>query len=145
MVPVSVGKRVPWSSTPALSHARSWRRRYGLGVRLARRGACAMRSKHFSMSASRTYLAFWPMAVKIAAIASWQERPGRKPIAVGFEARLPFGFQGAFDECVAGSIGHGWDAERSVLRRAWFRDPDAADRCSAAVEGQGLCQGEALG
>src|SRR5262252_1892857 len=35
--------------------------------------------KHFSMSASKTYLALWPMAVKIAVIAWWQERPGRKP------------------------------------------------------------------
>jgi hypothetical protein len=32
-----------------------------------------------------------------------------------------------------------------VLRRACFRDPDAADRCRGAIEGQGLCQGEALG
>lgn len=70
--------------------------------------------------------------------------PGAKALAVGFEARLPFGFQGAFHEGVAGSLGHGWDAERSLFRRAWFRDPDAADRCRAAVEGQGLCQGEAL-
>jgi hypothetical protein len=46
---------------------------------------------------------------------------------------------------VAGSIGHGGDAERSLLRRAWLRDPDAADRGGGAVEGQGLCQGEALG
>lgn len=71
--------------------------------------------------------------------------PGAKAIAVGCEARLPCGFQGAFNECVTGSIGHGWDAERSLLRRAWFGDPDAADRCSAVVESKGLCQGEALG
>jgi hypothetical protein len=71
--------------------------------------------------------------------------PGAKAIAVGGEARLPFGFQGAFDACVAGSIGHAWDAERSLLRRAWLRAPDAADRGGGAVEGQGLCQGEALG
>ena len=71
--------------------------------------------------------------------------PWAKAIAVGFEACLPFRFQHAFDESLAGSIGHGRDAERSLLRRAWFRDPDAADRCSAVVESKGLCQGEALG
>ena len=71
--------------------------------------------------------------------------PGAKAIAVGFEARLPFGCQGAFDEGVAGSIGHGWDAEWSLLRRAWFRDPDAADRGGRAIEDEGLRQGEALG
>ena len=71
--------------------------------------------------------------------------PGAKAIAVGFEARLPCGFQGAFNEGVTGSIGHGWDAARSLLRRAWFGDPDAADRCRAVVESKGLGQGEALG
>ena len=70
--------------------------------------------------------------------------PGAKAIAVGFEACLPFRFQHAFNESLAGSIGHGRDAERSLLRRAWFRDPDAADRCRGAIEAQGLCQGEAL-
>ena len=71
--------------------------------------------------------------------------PWAKAIAVGFEACLPFRFQHAFDEGVAGSIGHGRDAEWSWVRRVWFRDPDAADRCGGAVEGEGLCQGEALG
>src|SRR5262245_60209003 len=71
--------------------------------------------------------------------------PGAKAVAVGFEARLPFGFQGAFDKGVAGSIGHGWNAERSLVRRARFRDPDAADRGGSTIEGEGLCQGEALG
>ena len=71
--------------------------------------------------------------------------PGAKAIAVGFEARLPFRFQHAFDESMAGSIGHGRNTKRSLLRRGWFRDPDAADRGGGAVEGEGLCQGEALG
>jgi hypothetical protein len=68
-----------------------------------------------------------------------------KPVAVGCEARLPFRFQRAFDEGVAGSIGHGRNAQWSLVRRIWLRDPDAADRGGGAIEGEGLCQGEALG
>lgn len=71
--------------------------------------------------------------------------PGAQAVALGGEARLPCGFQGAVDEGVAGSIGHGWEAEGSWLRRAWWRAPDAADRGRGAVAGQGLCQGEVLG
>jgi len=37
------------------------------------------------------------------------------------------------------------NAKRSLFRRVRFRDPDAADRCGGVVEGEGLCQGEALG
>src|SRR5262249_44033193 len=36
-------------------------------------------------------------------------------------------------------------AKGSLLRRVWFRDPDTADWGSSTVEGEGLCQGEALG
>ena len=54
--------------------------------------------------------------------------PGAKAIAVGCEARLPCRFQRAFDEGGAGSIGHGRHAQWSLIRRAWLRDPDAADR-----------------
>jgi hypothetical protein len=71
--------------------------------------------------------------------------PWANALAVGVEACLPCRSQHAFDESLAGSIGQGRDAERSLLRRAWFWAPDAADRGCGAIEGQGLCQGEALG
>jgi hypothetical protein len=38
-----------------------------------------MRSKHLEISASSTYLGNLQTLLKIAAIASWHERPGRKP------------------------------------------------------------------
>jgi hypothetical protein len=70
IVPASVGNHVPWSTAPAWSQALSWRRRLGLALTLASKAVWSIRSKHFSISASRTYLALWPMAVKMASIAS---------------------------------------------------------------------------
>src|SRR5262249_59142510 len=64
--------------------------------------------------------------------------PWAKAVAVGFEARLPFGFQGAFDKGVAGSIGPGRGAERSLVRRARFRGPDPAGGAGRALADAGL-------
>ena len=42
-----------------------------------------MRSKHFDISASRTHLGFLLIEIKIAFLASWQERPGLNPYELG--------------------------------------------------------------
>jgi hypothetical protein len=42
-----------------------------------------MRSKHFAMSASSTYLLSCTIALNMAPIASWHERPGLNPYELG--------------------------------------------------------------
>jgi hypothetical protein len=77
---------------------------------------------------------------RLVAGSAWAEAR-----AVGGTARFPFGVEGAFDQRVAGSIGHGRHAQGSVFRcRVRRGTPDPANRCGSAIEGQGLCQRQAL-
>src|SRR5690242_7155729 len=38
-------------------------------------------------------------------------------VAVGLEARFPFGFQGLLDQCLMGAVAHDRDTERALF---WF-------------------------
>ena len=62
--------------------------------------------------------------------ASWS-----KAIAVGFKARFPFGFQGVFDQRLAGSFSDSGDAQSPLLGRARFRNPGASNRSGRAIQG----------
>src|SRR5262249_48325523 len=78
-VPLVVAVNTLLSSTPAWSHA--FTRRFSVGnvLSLRRRVCWLMRSKHIAISASKAYLGCFSIAVKIAPMASWAERPGRNP------------------------------------------------------------------
>jgi hypothetical protein len=79
--PSPVGVKRPFSITPAFSHRRIMSRA-GNNPIVASSWSWSMWSNAPARSASRIHnrLAFLPRSVvKIIAIASWQERPGRNP------------------------------------------------------------------
>src|SRR5215471_4485521 len=78
-VPAVEGMKISPSRIPALSHRLIRRLRRGNVWSLASRYVWSIRSKHFSMSVSNTYFGVCLILRKIAPIASWVERPGRKP------------------------------------------------------------------
>lgn len=82
-VPSGVGNRLFPSITPAFSHPRMTLAASGNVFNFLSNSSWLILSKHLAMSASRTNLDFWAIAVKIASIASWAERPGLKPYEFG--------------------------------------------------------------
>src|SRR5262249_26866387 len=68
---------------------------------------------------------------RIVAGLSWSE-----PVAVWLELGLPLGFEGELDQGLGGPVAHRWDAERSLLGRAGFGDPNPTGGRSFGVGAQ---------
>jgi hypothetical protein len=70
---------------------------------------------------------------------------GTETITVGGKTRFPCRFEREFDQCLAGSIGHGGDSQRPVVGGGTgFGDPYPTHRLGLACEVEGLCQCQAL-
>lgn len=82
-VPSSVGNNCCGSITPAWSHALIWRRKSGNVFNFLSSASWSILSKHLAMSASSTYFCLYLIALNIAPIASWHERPGLNPYWFG--------------------------------------------------------------
>ncbi len=77
---------------------------------------------------------------RIVTGATWSEA-----IAVGFKARFPFGFKRQLDQRLAGSVGHGGNAQWPLFARlACFGYPDPAHGMGLTIEAKGPCQLQAF-
>lgn len=65
---------------------------------------------------------------RIMTAAPWSE-----PITVGLKATFPCGFHRQFDQCLLGSIEHGWNTKRAFFRFSRFWYPNSADGSGLAL------------
>lgn len=106
-VPSDVGNNCFPSITPAFSQARICLCKVGKVFNFFSSCSWSILSKHLAISASSTNLGLYLIALNIASIASWHERPGLNPYELGSKTASHSGKECQFDKSLQCSVFHG--------------------------------------